>query len=90
MLERTTSTNIVIAAALWTSTAALLIVAAIVMLGGYWKISLLVAEAACCLSAFAAVRHVRCYASKICRRIDDAALDRDVSRVMSSIPRQKI
>lgn len=90
MQERMASLNGVIAGATWLATGGLLAVAAGLMMAGYWKASLLVAEAACCTSAYAAVRHIRCYASAVCRKIEDRdELAGDIRR-LSSLPPQRV
>ena len=86
---RTVSTNSVVAACGWAATAGLLLTAGAVMLTGHWKVAILIAETACCTSAWAAVRHLRCYAAEICRKIQQAhELDADIRR-LTAVPGQR-
>jgi len=87
--SRTVTTNGVVAACGWLLTAGLLLVALVVMLSGHWKASILIAETACCASAWAAVRHLRCYAAEICHKIAQAhELDADIRR-LTGVPGQR-
>lgn len=73
MVERTTSTDKVIAGFLWLTVANLYIAAGVLMLLDRWLVAILVAEMACGVSAYAAVRHLRCYHIRVCellRRVD--------------------
>ena len=89
MIERMTSTDTVIAAVLWAVCGLLYIVAAGFMFSGHGFGGILVAEVACGVSAYAAVRTIRCYAIRACRKIDDLALERDVAR-LTRVPGQRV
>ena len=80
MIDSTISTNQVATAVAWTVVAVLYVVAGGFMLSGYWQAAIFIAEVACGVSAYAAVRHLRCYAARICdliRRSDRRAGDLD-------------
>lgn len=88
MIERTTSTDQVIAGALWAGVALLYISAGLLLLHGSGLAGVLVAEIACGVSAYAAVRHLRCYAVRACelvRRLDDRIASRE-----AEVPLQRI
>ena len=88
MIERTTSTDQVIAGAVWAATALLYIVAGTMMFTGHGFGGILVAEVACGVSAYAAVRTIRCYAVRACelaRRIDAKIPSRE-----AEVPLQRI
>lgn len=88
MIERTTSTDLVVAGALWATVALLYVAAGILVLAGHPYKGILVAEIACGVSAYAAVRTIRCYAVRMCelvRRLDDRIAGRE-----REIPLQRI
>lgn len=59
------------------------------MFVGHWLPAIFIAEVACGVSAYAAVRAVKCYAARLCRKIDDIALERDVAR-LTGVPGQRV
>ena len=89
MIERQVSTNSVVRNTAWAATIALYLAAGAVMLIGHWQGAIFIAEVACGASAYAAVRHLRCYASRICDKIDETALERDIARV-TTLPPQRV
>ena len=89
MIERTTSLDQVIAVALWSAVALLYVTAGILILHGEGYAGIFVAEVACGLSAYAAVRHLKSYAVRACelvRRLDD----RIASRERAEVPVQRV
>lgn len=88
MIERTTSTNLVVAGVAWAAVVFLYLAAGLLVLTDYPYKGILVAEVACGVSAYAAVRTIRCYAVRMCelvRRLDDRIAGRD-----REIPLQRI
>jgi hypothetical protein len=69
VVERTTNMDTVIAGVLWAAVVGILLCAVGLMAGGLWQPAVLVAAGACALSAFAAVRSVRCDSIRICELI---------------------
>lgn len=89
MIERQVSSNSVARNAAWAATVVLYLVAGVVMLTGHWLAAIFIAEVACGVAAYAAVRHLRCYAARICHKIDETALERDVAR-LTGVPAQRV
>ena len=88
MIERTTSTDQVIAGSLWALVVLLYISAGLLLLHGSGLAGVLVAEIACGVSAYAAVRHLRVYAVRACelvRRVDKRLAGRE-----AEVPLQRI
>ena len=85
--NRTIEMNRVVAGVAWAFTAGLFVVAGVLMVVGHWMAAIFLAEVACGVSAYAAVRHIRVYAARILRRIDELGLDVDMRRV-ATLPRQ--
>ena len=88
VIERTTSTDQVVAGVAWAVTVLVYVVAGLFLLHGAWKGAIFIAEVACGLSAYAAVRHLKCYAVRICglvRRVDQRVAGRE-----AEVPLQRI
>lgn len=89
MIERTTNLDAVISGIFWTAVVMLYAVAAMLMLYGAPHAGIIVAEIACGVSAYAAVRHIKIYAVRGCellRRVDA----RIESGRHSEVPLQRI
>jgi hypothetical protein len=90
VIERTANQDLVVAVSLWVGVGALLAVAATLMALRHIDAALLVGDIALALSAFAAVRHVRYYAVRICEllrrvnRIDESPTEEP------SLPLQRV
>ena len=89
MIERTVSSAQVSCGVAWSVTVLLYATAGAIMLLGNWLAAIFIAEVACGVSAFAAVQHLRTYAMRICHRIDETALERDVAR-LTGVPGQRV
>lgn len=88
MFERSTSTDTVVAGVTWAVVVGLYIIAGGILALGELGLAILVAEVACGVSAYAAVRHIRCYVVRMCellRRIDARRQEPD-----PSVPLQRI
>lgn len=80
MIERTTSVDQVWTWGAVVATIGLYCISAGLMILGHWLPAIFVAEVACGVSAYAAVRAIKCYAVRLCeliRRCDGRLSDRE-------------
>lgn len=73
MNERTTSTDMVVAGIAWTVVVLLLTSGWLLLGAGNWQVGLMLGLTACAASAFAAVRHIRCYTVRLCALVRNCA-----------------
>lgn len=90
MIERTANQDLVIAVALWVGVGALLSVAGVLMALGHVDPALLLGDIALAFSAFAAVRHVRYYAVRICELMRRVHRLDDLPDEEPSLPLQRV
>ena len=69
MIERTTSVDQVWTWVAVAVTVGLYVASAVLMLVGHWLVAIFIAEVACGVSAYAAVRAIKSYAVRLCELI---------------------